>query len=153
MPTTAKQKVIDPKMLELLVCPQTFGSLDYDETNQELVSQKAKLAYTILASAIAYQYGLEVNEKRSRSFRFVVVDEAFSRSDEKNASYAMTLFEELQLQLLIITPAKDIHVVEPFISACHYVFNNEEGNHSQVYNMNMTQYYAQKAAFAEMAEE
>ena len=47
MPTTAKQKVIDPKMLELLVCPQTFGSLDYDETNQELVSQKAKLAYPV----------------------------------------------------------------------------------------------------------
>ena len=58
-----------------------------------------------------------------------------------------------QLQLLIITPAKDIHVVEPFISACHYVFNNQEGNNSQVYNMNMTQYYAQKAAFAEMAAE
>ncbi len=125
----------------------------YSDSSGKSGGQKAKLAYTILASAIAYQYGLEVNEKRSRSFRFVVVDEAFSRSDEKNASYAMTLFEELQLQLLIITPAKDIHVVEPFISACHYVFNNEEGNHSQVYNMNMTQYYAQKAAFAEMAEE
>ena len=62
-----------------------------------------------------------------------------------------TLFEELQLQLLIITPAKDIHVIEPFISACHYVFNNEQGNHSQVHNMNMTQYYAQKAAFEAVA--
>ncbi|MGB0387126.1 MAG: ATP-binding protein [Ardenticatenaceae bacterium] len=122
----------------------------YSDSSGKSGGQKAKLAYTILASAIAYQYGLEVNETRSKSFRFVVVDEAFSRSDEKNASYAMTLFGKLSLQLLIITPAKDIHVVEPFISACHYVFNNEQGNHSQVHNMNMTQYYAQKAVFEDM---
>ncbi len=47
MPAAPKQKLIDPKMLELLVCPQTFGPLDYDEKNQELVSKKADLAYPV----------------------------------------------------------------------------------------------------------
>lgn len=37
----------DPKMLELLVCPVTGGSLRYDETHQELISEKAQLAFPI----------------------------------------------------------------------------------------------------------
>lgn len=39
--------LIDPKMLELLVCPLTQGSLKWDRDNNELVSEKARLAYPI----------------------------------------------------------------------------------------------------------
>ncbi|MDB4190683.1 Trm112 family protein [Amylibacter sp.] len=38
---------IDPKMLEILVCPVTFGSLIYNSETQELISNSAKLAYPI----------------------------------------------------------------------------------------------------------
>ena len=38
---------IDPKLLELLVCPLTKGPLRYDRAAQELVSEKAGLAYPI----------------------------------------------------------------------------------------------------------
>ena len=38
---------VDPKLLEILVCPLTKGPLDYDRDNQELISRKAKLAYPI----------------------------------------------------------------------------------------------------------
>lgn len=38
---------IDPKLLEVLVCPITKGTLMYDKEKQELVSQGAKLAYPI----------------------------------------------------------------------------------------------------------
>jgi len=41
-----KQK-IDPKLLEMLVCPLTKTSLEYDAANQELISRAAKLAYPI----------------------------------------------------------------------------------------------------------
>jgi uncharacterized protein YbaR (Trm112 family) len=37
----------DPKLLTLLVCPVTRGTLRYDEERQELISDKAKLAYPI----------------------------------------------------------------------------------------------------------
>ncbi|UXN03073.1 Trm112 family protein [Bartonella sp. HY406] len=37
----------DRKMLELLVCPLTGATLEYDESRQELISQKARLAYII----------------------------------------------------------------------------------------------------------
>jgi len=38
---------VDPKLLELLVCPLTKDSLDYDYARQELISRSAKLAYPI----------------------------------------------------------------------------------------------------------
>lgn len=38
---------IDPKLLELLVCPVTKSVLDYDAVRQELISRAARLAYPI----------------------------------------------------------------------------------------------------------
>ncbi len=38
---------IDPKLLEILVCPLTKGPLEYDAERQELLSRQAKLAYPI----------------------------------------------------------------------------------------------------------
>ncbi len=38
---------VDRRLLELLVCPVTKSSLDYDEARQELISRKARLAYPI----------------------------------------------------------------------------------------------------------
>ena len=38
---------IDPKLLELLVCPVTKTTLEYDAAAQELISRAAKLAYPI----------------------------------------------------------------------------------------------------------
>ena len=38
---------VDPKLLEILVCPLTKGPLRYDADNQELVSDRARLAYPI----------------------------------------------------------------------------------------------------------
>ncbi|KAA5803918.1 Trm112 family protein [Alkalicaulis satelles] len=38
---------LDPKLLEILVCPQTRGPLEYDRAAQELISRQAGLAYPI----------------------------------------------------------------------------------------------------------
>jgi hypothetical protein len=38
---------VDPKLLELLVCPVTKGPLEYDAVRQELISRAARLAYPI----------------------------------------------------------------------------------------------------------
>ncbi len=118
----------------------------YNDSSGKSGGQKTKLAYTILASAIAYQYGLDQQDERSRAFRFVVIDEAFVRSDEMNARYAMELFKQLDLQLLVVTPLDKIHVIEPYITACHYVTNNQEENDSRVYNFTMQEYFEHKQA-------
>jgi uncharacterized protein len=39
--------LVDPKLLEILVCPLTKTTLDYDAEAQELISRAAKLAYPI----------------------------------------------------------------------------------------------------------
>jgi uncharacterized protein YbaR (Trm112 family) len=38
---------VDPKLLEVLVCPQTRTSLRYDRAKQELISDAARLAYPV----------------------------------------------------------------------------------------------------------
>jgi|TARA_B110000467_G_C18019411_1_gene314822 uncharacterized protein YbaR (Trm112 family) len=38
---------LDPKLLEILVCPLTKTNLKYDKKKQELISEKARLAYPI----------------------------------------------------------------------------------------------------------
>lgn len=45
--STQGKTAIDPKLLEILVCPLTKGPLRYDETAQELISEQAGLAYPI----------------------------------------------------------------------------------------------------------
>ena len=118
----------------------------YSDSAGKSGGQKAKLAYTILASAIAYQYGLQDEINSDDTFRFVMIDEVFSRSDHDNSRYAMELFKELGLQLLVVTPMTALHVVEPYIAACHFVFNDGEGRNSQVENMTLRQLRQQSAA-------
>lgn len=47
MTDRSKSLTVDPKLLELLVCPLTKGPLTYDREAQELISEKARLAYPI----------------------------------------------------------------------------------------------------------
>ena len=43
----SEKPLLDVKMLELLVCPQTKSNLEFDEAAQELISKQAKLAYPV----------------------------------------------------------------------------------------------------------
>ncbi|MCB1412891.1 MAG: Trm112 family protein [Xanthobacteraceae bacterium] len=46
-PHDRNEPTVDPKLLEILVCPVTKGPLEYDAARQELVSRAARLAYPI----------------------------------------------------------------------------------------------------------
>ena len=46
-PRTARGSEVDPKLLEMLVCPATHKALEYDRERQELISKAAGLAYPI----------------------------------------------------------------------------------------------------------
>ncbi|MBN8968649.1 MAG: Trm112 family protein [Rhizobiales bacterium] len=46
-PASERSDAVDPKLLEILVCPLTKGRLEYDAATQELISRAAKLAYPI----------------------------------------------------------------------------------------------------------
>ena len=111
--------------------------------------QKEKLAYTILAAALAFQFGLASGQgtgrsagkkaHSGRSFRFVVIDEAFGRGSDESARYGLELFQRMKLQLLIVTPLQKIHVIEPFVSHVGFVANTN-GDDSQLRNMTIQEY-------------
>jgi len=116
----------------------------YSDSGGKSGGQKEKLAYTILAASLAYQFGLEWNAVRSRSFRFVVIDEAFGRGSDDSAQYGLRLFQQLNLQLLIVTPLQKIHIIEPYVASVGFV-HNQDGRASVLRNLSIEEYRARKA--------
>ena len=112
---------------------------NYSDSAGKSGGQKEKLAYTILAASLAYQFKLDWGVERSRAFRFVVIDEAFSRGSEESTRYALRLFTRLGLQLLIVTPLQKIHVIEPHVASVGYV-DNPDGNYSRLQCLSITEY-------------
>jgi uncharacterized protein YPO0396 len=118
----------------------------YADSGGKSGGQKEKLAYTILASALAYQFGLKFDKRDDRSFRFVVIDEAFGRGSDESTRYGLELFKKLNLQLLIVTPLQKINIIEDYISTVHFV-SNTNGNNSVVRDLTITDYKAGKKEF------
>src|SRR6266478_3245171 len=119
----------------------------YTDSGGKSGGQKEKLAYTVLAASLAYQFGLEWGETRSRSFRFVLIDEAFGRGSDESTRYGLELFKRLSLQLLIVTPLQKIHVIEPFVAAVGFV-HNDEGSRSMLRNLTIEEYRAERLSRA-----
>lgn len=115
----------------------------YADSGGKSGGQKEKLAYTVLAASLAYQFGLEWGAVRSRSFRFVVIDEAFGRGSDESAQYGLQLFAQLNLQLLIVTPLQKIHIIEPFVAGVGFV-HNADGRNSVLRNLSIEEYRAAK---------
>jgi len=115
----------------------------YADSGGKSGGQKEKLAYTVLAASLAYQFGLEWGAVRSRSFRFVVIDEAFGRGSDESAQYGLQLFAQLNLQLLIVTPLQKIHIIEPFVASVGFV-HSEDGRNSVLRNLSIEEYQAEK---------
>jgi uncharacterized protein YPO0396 len=128
----------------------------YKETNQKFKTyenmgqlsggEKAQLTYTIVGSAIAYQFGLTKEGLQTNSFRFIAIDEAFKAQDEDKARYLITLCKQLHLQLLVVTPSDNIHIVEDAISFVHFVERKDE-KYSWLYDMPIEQFKEERNNF------
>ncbi|HSQ40756.1 MAG TPA: ATP-binding protein [Fibrobacteraceae bacterium] len=115
----------------------------YTDSGGKSGGQKEKLAYTVLAASLAYQFGLEWGAAHSRSFRFVVIDEAFGRGSDESARFGLELFRKLNLQLLIVTPLQKIHIIEPYVANVGFVANRD-GRESQLRNLTIVEYQTEK---------
>ncbi len=119
----------------------------YRQMGQLSGGEKAQLTYTILCSAIAYQFGITREGRNSRSLRFIAVDESFSNQDEEKATYLMELCKQLHLQLLVVTPSDKIQIVEGFIAHVHLV-QRVQNRHSILFNMTKKELKEKKELFA-----
>jgi uncharacterized protein YPO0396 len=104
---------------------QTGKEVNYvAESSGRSGGQKAKMAFTILASAIMSQYGMASDKPDANTFRLVVIDEAFSRTDEENSRQALDLFQKLGLQLVVVSPFDArARLVEDYVDTFHLATN------------------------------
>lgn len=128
----------------------------FDGSDGKSGGQKEKLAYTILAAAIAYQYRLAVQDN-NRSFRFVMIDEAFCRGSDDTARHTLSVFKMLDLQVMVITPLLKLNVIEQFVKTVAYaqMFVDVKHNNlelSAIQNLTVEEYAKDKAAYLEKKE-
>jgi len=117
----------------------------YNQMQDLSGGEKAQLTYTILAAAIAFQFGLTKTGMESKSFRFIAIDEAFKAQDEDKANYLLSLCKQLNLQLLVVTPSDNIHIVQNDISFVHYVEKVSDKSH--LYNMPIEKFIEERENF------
>jgi uncharacterized protein YPO0396 len=141
-------KVTDVRTWFTFAASETWRETDeehehYSDSGGKSGGQKEKLAYTVLAASLAYRFGLEAGQVRSRTFRFVTIDEAFGRGSDESARYGLELFRNLGLQLLIATPLQKIHVIEPFVASVGFV-QSVDGRESLLRNLGIEEYRTER---------
>jgi uncharacterized protein YPO0396 len=108
----------------------------HEDSTGQSGGEKAKLAFTILVAAIAYQYDLSADGRPSDRLHFVVVDEMFSKVDDQYAEYALELFGKFGLQLLIVAPLDaKARVTEPYVGCYLHVVKDQQTNCSEIFSM------------------
>ncbi len=144
--TNWRNKVIDVRNW------YNFAALEINRETKETLSvyeggasksggEKAKLAFTILVAAISYQFDIDPSGETPGRFQFVVVDEMFSKVDDQNATFALELFRQFGLQLLIVAPLDaKARITEPFVDRFLHVVKDAESHKSQLYSMTAREY-------------
>ncbi|MCF6743722.1 hypothetical protein E9529_05415 [Blastococcus sp. KM273128] len=117
----------------------------YTDSGGKSGGQKEKLAYTILAASLSYQYGLAGGH--TNAFRFVMIDEAFGRGSDESTRFGLELFQRLDLQLLVVTPLQKIGTIEPFVQAVGYV--RSEDPRSRLFTMPIAEYQATRTQWVQ----
>lgn len=113
----------------------------HEDSSGQSGGEKAKLAFTILVAAIAYQYDLDPSRPDRDRFHFVVVDEMFSRIDDRYSEYALQLFQRFGLQLLIVAPLDaKARVTEPFVDCYLLVAKDSQTHLSEVVPMTVREF-------------
>lgn len=102
--------------------------------------QKNKLSVTLLASALAYQYGLAGQNTSPGTFRTVIIDEAFARLDTENARYALELFKRFDFQLVLVHPLDGtVRVAEDYVH-CFLLATIRDGRHTTLTGVRIQQF-------------
>ncbi len=141
-----RQKVTDVRRWYEFAAVELWNADDsefefYKDSSGKSGGQKEKLAYTILATSLAYQFGVGIGNKSSdRSFRFVIVDEAFGRGSDVSAKFGLEIFKKLNLQLLVVTPLQKISIIEPYVEHVAVVSKDELSSESAIRNLTIEEY-------------
>lgn len=139
------KKVIDVRNWFLFSASERWRETDeeyehYTDSGGKSGGQKEKLAYTILAASLVYHFGLKGQNNHPQSFRFVVIDEAFLKSSDESARFGLSLFQSLDLQLMIVTPLLKIPTISQFVSHVGLVHHDDVSHQSMVRNITIEEF-------------
>lgn len=101
--------------------------------------ETSKITYTILASAITYQFGLDKESTRLNSLRFIAIDEIFNNLGEKWCHYVLEMFRDMNLQILIVSPdsLEKVYIADRYVRNVHWTYkrNIDDKDKSVVINI------------------
>lgn len=101
--------------------------------------ETSKITYTILASAITYQFGLDKESTRLNSLRFIAIDEIFNNLGEKWCHYVLEMFRDMNLQILIVSPdsLEKVYIADRYVKNVHWTYKRtiDEKDKSIVINI------------------
>lgn len=117
----------------------------YTDSGGKSGGQKEKLAYTILAASIVYNFGVEGKHAGEQSFRFVAIDEAFLKSSDEAAAFGLELFRKLDLQLLVVTPLLKLATIEPYVRHVGFVYFHDDEHRSYLQNLSLEELRQEQA--------
>ena len=111
----------------------------YADSGGKSGGQKEKLAYTILAASLAYQFKLEwgAGSRGPSGSSSSTRPSAAARTSRPGSRSSCS--RRLGLQLLIVTPLQKIHVIEPYVSAVGFV-DNPTGDYSRLQTLTIEEY-------------
>ena len=138
-PGSDRGQSVDPKLLEILVCPATQGPLRYDRDAQELISETAGLAYPIregipimlideMSKGASFKDALHISiEKLDGCFTYIAVtDDCFALVKDAYAAKPLVVAETDELVALSSDPQSlregvlaDMDVWEPGAGEVH----------------------------------
>jgi uncharacterized protein YPO0396 len=112
----------------------------YEDSSGQSGGEKAKLAFTILAAGLLYQFDIDPLDPRDDRFHFIVVDEMFSKVDDRYAQYALDLFQRFGFQLLIVAPLDaKAKITEPYVRRYLHTLKDATTNRSTVCSISVEQ--------------
>lgn len=112
----------------------------YSDSNNKSNGQKEKLAYTILAASLSHQFGLSKETESTKTFRLIIIDEAFSNASPENTQYGLELFKRMKFQMVVATPMIKIDVIEPYVQQVGHASINLNKDNSSFINMSIQSY-------------
>lgn len=91
----------------------------YSGSSGKSGGQRQKLTATCLASALRYKLG--GTDGGPPTYATVVLDEAFTKTDDSFTRTCMQVFKELGFQMIVATPIKSVMTLEEFVGGANYV--------------------------------
>lgn len=145
---------MENNIISVMLWGEEVGKLYWDERSKKAVFnyhpnfikkglEIASLTASVKGSAIAYQFGISQTGRNTNSFRFICIDESFSNQDAEKTNYLMQLCHQLHLQLLCVTPEDKTSIIEPYISAVHFV-KRENNRNEVIYDLPILQFQAER---------